>query len=140
MNETTRELALIEHRRALHMAGADDETVDGATADEAEEAYEWDDALCPVCGSMEACDCDRATTVEVVRAEFLAQLERDRAVRAENVARYPDATARRQLCQPCKKGEHIDHHRGVWRRFDGSSPVVCSCERCGDVGAQTSLL
>jgi hypothetical protein len=41
-----------------------------------------------------------------------------------------------QVCQPCKTGQHIDHHEGVWVKADGSDPVVCPCDRCGGLERQ----
>lgn len=70
---------------------------------------------------------------------MLTDLERHREAYAENVLRRPDSAARRVVCAPCRKGEHVDHHHGVWRRFDGTSPVVCPCERCGEAGSQGAL-
>lgn len=40
------------------------------------------------------------------------------------------ADPKRQLCGACRKGEHHDHHTGVWARADGSDPVICDCEYC----------
>lgn len=66
-------------------------------------------------------------------AEHPAGIDRA-AVYAANVARQPSSDARQIACAPCARGDHVDHHHGVWRRADGSSPVICSCPRCGEVG------
>lgn len=59
-----------------------------------------------------------------------AELRADVELRAANIERHPDSEAREQTCHACKTGEHIDHHSGVWRRYDGSSPVICRCPSC----------
>lgn len=38
--------------------------------------------------------------------------------------------ARVETCGLCRRGEHADHHQGVWARADGGDPVVCLCETC----------
>ena len=30
----------------------------------------------------------------------------------------------------CRRGEHSDHQAGIWRRADGSDPVLCVCRTC----------
>lgn len=137
--QAIRDVGVAMRRSELHSFGCDDERVDAVDADEAMEAYEWDDALCPACGSFEDCGCDELAVAAEARRQIDESINRDRAIRAENTARFPDSTARRRLCNACKKGEHIDHQRGVWRKFDGSDPVVCPCETCGDVGSQGVL-
>lgn len=36
--------------------------------------------------------------------------------------------AKVEVCAACRRGEHADHHDGVWRRADGTDPVVCPCK------------
>lgn len=36
---------------------------------------------------------------------------------------------RKQLCKPCRNGEHELHHEGIWRRANGSLPVICLCPK-----------
>jgi hypothetical protein len=45
------------------------------------------------------------------------------------------ADPKRQLCGACRKGEHHDHHTGVWARSDGSDPVICDCDQCENSNA-----
>lgn len=33
-------------------------------------------------------------------------------------------------CPACRRGEHSDHQAGIWRRADGSDPVLCVCRTC----------
>ena len=33
-------------------------------------------------------------------------------------------------CQACRRGDHVDHQAGIWRRADGSDPVLCVCRSC----------
>jgi hypothetical protein len=59
-----------------------------------------------------------------------AELAAWSAERRRNLELEPDETAKVATCGPCKQGQHVDHHHGVWRRFNGSAPVVCRCARC----------
>lgn len=53
--------------------------------------------------------------------------QRDVMIRAVLEARGFAEPVREVVCAPCRRGECIDHHEGVWRRADGSSPVICRC-------------
>lgn len=99
----------------------------------------WDDFVCPSCGSLDECECDPKEAAGEGREQIEAARILDDELRAANLLRYPDETAKRVICAPCRKGDHVDHHRGVWRKFDNSGPVICPCERCGDVGSQGVL-
>lgn len=64
-------------------------------------------------------------------------------------SRWPDspqlfdagpADPKRQLCGACRKGEHHDHHTGVWAKADGSDPVICDCSTCENANVILALL
>lgn len=48
----------------------------------------------------------------------------------DRLFKTPGDSVKRELCGACRRGEHIDHHRGVWARADGSDPAVCPCSYC----------
>ncbi len=41
-----------------------------------------------------------------------------------------DTGPRIVTCQPCRRGEHAEHHAGRWARSDGSDPTECHCASC----------
>lgn len=53
----------------------------------------------------------------------------------DRLFKTPGDSVKRELCGACRRGEHVDHHSGVWARADGSDPAICPCDYCAPVDA-----